>query len=78
MNRIEETISGLIMDRFSINLDDLMNDPLSCHLDSLDRVELCMDIENCYDIEIMVAEMESWETFDDVVKYIEKKIGVEE
>lgn len=75
MNRIEETISGLIMDRFHINMDDLINDPLSLHLDSLDRVELCMDIENCYDIEIMVAEMESWETFDDVVKYVESKLG---
>lgn len=75
MNRIEETISGLIMDRFQINIDDLINDPLSLHLDILDRVELCMDIENCYDIEIMVAEMESWETFDDVVKYVESKIG---
>ena len=75
MNRIEETISGLIMDRFHINIDELINDPLSLHLDSLDRVELCMDIENCYDIEIMVAEMESWETFDDVVKYVESKLG---
>ena len=75
MNGIEETISGLIMDRFQINLDDLINDPLSLHLDSLDRAELCMDIENCYDIEIMVAEMESWETFDDVVKYVESKLG---
>ena len=75
MNRIEETISGLIMDRFHINMDDLINDPLSLHLDSLDRVELCMDIENCYDIEIMVAEMEGWETFDDVVKYVESKLG---
>lgn len=75
MNRIEETISGLIMDRFHINMDDLINDPLSLHLDSLDRVELCMDIENCYDIKIMVAEMESLETFDDVVKYVESKLG---
>lgn len=75
MNRIEETISGLIMDRFQINIDDLINNPLSLHLDILDRVELCMDIENCYDIEIMVAEMESWETFDDVVKYVESKLG---
>lgn len=75
MNRIEETISGLIMDRFHINMDDLINDPLSLHLDPLDRVELCMDIENCYDIEIMVVEMESWETFNDVVKYVESKLG---
>lgn len=75
MNRIKETISGLIMDRFHINIDNLINDPLSLHLDSLDRVELCMDIENCYDIEIMAAEMEGWETFDDVVKYVESKLG---
>ena len=75
MNRIEETISGLIMDRFQINIDDLINDPLSLHLDSMDRVELCMDIENCYGIEIMAAEMEGWETFDDVVKYVESKLG---
>ena len=75
MNRVEETISGLIMDRFQINLKDLINDPLSCHLDSLDRVELCMDIENCYDIEIMTAEMEGWETFYDVVKCVESKLA---
>ena len=75
MNRIEETICGLIMDRFQINIDDLFNDPLSFHLDSLDRVELCMDIENCYGIEIMAAEMEGWETFYDVVKCVESKLG---
>ena len=75
MNRIEETISGLIMDRFSINLDDLMNDPLSCHIDSMDRVEMCVDIEQCYGIEIPPADMEQWDTFDDVVKYVESKLG---
>lgn len=75
MNRVEQTISGLIMDRFQINLKDLINDPLSFHLDPLDRVELCMDIENCYGIEIMVAEMEGWETFYDVVKCVESKLG---
>ena len=74
MKTIRETVSGFIMDRFSINLDDLMNDPLSCHFDSLDMVEICMDIEKCYGIAIMTEDMEQWNTFDDVVRYVESKI----
>ena len=44
-------------------------------LDSLDIVELIMDIEESYDIEVTDEEAEKWRTFGDVVSYISSKTG---
>jgi acyl carrier protein len=41
-------------------------------LDSLDVVELCMEVEREFDIQISDVEVESWRTVEDVIQTIEK------
>jgi acyl carrier protein len=41
-------------------------------LDSLDVVELCMEVEREFDIQISDVEVESWQTIEDIIKTVEK------
>ena len=44
-------------------------------LDSLDVVELCLDMEETYNIQFETTELASFQTIGDLFASIEKKIG---
>lgn len=47
----------------------------SLGLDSLDVVELCLDLEDKYEVNFSTDELASFVTIGDMLKAIEKKLG---
>jgi len=75
MHNIPNRIRSVISDTINQPTEDLhegshiIND---CGLDSLDTVELCMSLEQEFDVKISDVEMEDAETFGDLVQLIER------
>lgn len=70
-----ETIVGIISDKMDIDPGDIALDSTfeSLSIDSLDMVEIVMDLENEFDIEM--EETEDLRTVQDLVNYIEANGG---
>lgn len=74
MNVTFETVSKIIADQFSLDKDsitmetDLIND---LNADSLDVVELIMEIEQNFEIEIPDEKLKEVKTIKDIVDYID-------
>lgn len=68
---IYEKIAGIISDKMDIDSDDIKEDSTfeSLKIDSLDMVEIIMDIEEEFDVSIEDAE--NLKTVSDLVKFIE-------
>ena len=70
MNKISNEIAHLIRERWNVQKEDLEAQPLVVYLDSLDRIELGMELEKMYDITIMDEELKDWAWFSDVVRCV--------
>ena len=68
---IYEKIAGIISDKMDIDVDDITMDSTfeSLKIDSLDMVEIVMDIEEEFDVSI--EEAENLKSVADLVKFIE-------
>ncbi|MCD7839897.1 MAG: acyl carrier protein [Erysipelotrichaceae bacterium] len=64
-------VESLNIEEDEIKLDSSLNDDLG--IDSLDAVELSLDLENEFDIEITDEELGGLKTVEDIVKLIESK-----
>lgn len=70
-----EEVKSIICEKLSIdpakiNAETRLQDDLG--IDSLDLVEVVMDVEDRYEIEIEDEALANFRTFDDVIKYLEK------
>lgn len=65
---VDALIAGLGVDETEITRDSRIADDLGA--DSLDFVELVMDLEGAYGIDIDDADAEKWTTVGDVERYI--------
>ncbi len=69
---IYEKIAGIISDKMDIDVDEITMDSSfeSLKIDSLDMVEIVMDIEEEFDVSI--EEAENLKTVADLVNFIEE------
>ena len=77
--RILEGVKGTIAEvlgNFDAELGTRFKEDLSA--DSLDAIELVMELENRFGIEILDEEMRRMETVRDVVEYIVSRMAAEE
>lgn len=72
--KISDEIADFIKDRWNVQKEDLEAQPLVEYLDSLDKIELGMELEKMYGITIMDEEMKDWAWFSEVVKSVCEKI----
>lgn len=73
MNKLDE-IKQLFMEKTKVSELDSNMELKSLGLDSLDLVELIMDIEEKFGIEFNNEELMSFKTIGDVFEAIEKKL----
>ena len=71
MNMIYEKIAEIISDKMDIDVDEITMDSSfeSLKIDSLDMVEIVMDIEEEFDVS--VEDAENLKSVADLVKFIE-------
>ena len=72
--RIDE-IKALFADRLGMSRVDESKGLRDLGLDSLDVVELCLDLEETYNIQFETSELASFQTIGDLFASIEKKIS---
>ncbi len=73
MNKLEE-IKKMFADKVKVDNVNPNMELKALGLDSLDLVELIMDIEDKYGVEFSNEELMSFKTVEDVLKSIEKKL----
>ena len=78
MSTVLERVTKVIVDRLNVDeekvtLEASFRDDLNA--DSLDVVELVMELEDEFDMEISDEDAEKIATVGDAIKYIESKIG---
>lgn len=73
MNKLEE-IKSMFAEKVKVDNIDPNMELKALGLDSLDLVELIMDIEDKYGVEFTNEELMSFKTVEDVLKSIEKKL----
>ncbi len=62
-----ENMTGEVVTKESLLTDDL-------YFDSLDMVELCMALEEEFEMEIPDADVPAWKSVQDVINYITKRM----
>lgn len=74
---VEETIKNLLVDKFEIPADSITRDATfeSLDLDSLDIVELSMNIEDELQVHISEDEAAQLSTVGDVITLLESKVN---
>lgn len=80
MQQVRSKLIGIIVDKLNVSLDEIQdNTKIATDLgaDSLDMIELIMEMESQFDITIPDDEAEELETFKNCVDYIEQKIKPE-
>lgn len=73
--KISDEIADFINDRWNVQREDMEAQPLVDYLDSLDRIELGMELEKRYGITIMDEEMKDWAWFSDVLRCVCNKVA---
>lgn len=78
MSTVLERVTKVVVDRLNVDeekvvLEASFRDDLNA--DSLDVVELVMELEDEFDMEISDEDAEKIATVGDAIKYIESKIG---
>jgi acyl carrier protein len=75
MVEIKNYLSEYIKEQFDADDYDINNSVLNFYMDSLDIVDLVIEIEKHYDITI--DDYNDWDEMylDDIVKYIKNKLG---
>ena len=70
--KVKEIIAELLMvDDEQLTPGALLMDDLGA--DSLDVVELVIEVEECFDLEVADEDAEKWKTVGDVVDYVTAK-----
>jgi acyl carrier protein len=76
MERLNKVVTDQLGCKLEIvNTDSHLVDDLCC--DSLDVVELCMAVEEEFEIEIPDADYEAWRTVGDIEKYLADRPDVD-
>ena len=78
MSEIESRVKAIIIEKFGVKDADVTaeaNFTNDLHADSLDRVELIMEIEDEFGISIPEDLAEKIATVGDAVKYVEEKVA---
>jgi len=79
MSNIEEKIRAIIVDKLKVDADDVTPDKeivRDLGADSLDQVELVMELEEQFGVEeIPEEEAAQLKTVGDVIKYVQEKTG---
>lgn len=71
---VEDAVFNLIREKFSIeNVSKDMSLENDFDVDSIAALELIMDVEEEFDIEIADEDIENSETVGDIIDYIENK-----
>lgn len=76
-DEIFKKVKEIIMDQLGIPEEKITMDTTftnDLEVDSLDKVELVMNLEDEFHIEISDADAENIETITDVVKYVKSKL----
>lgn len=76
MEKVEK-IKGIIADQLGVRLKEIVPEAdfeNDLGADSLDRVELCMALEEEFDIEITEEEQENIDTVKDLMEFVKSKI----
>lgn len=78
MEKTEVKVKEILVDKLGVDLDSITKDSKlgdDLGVDSLDLIEIIMEIESTYDMYILDEDAEKWETVEDVIKYaFEKQI----
>jgi acyl carrier protein len=76
---IFEKVKAVIIEQLDVDEDVVITPETSMmkdlDADSLDAVEIMMELEDEFDIEIPDEDAESFKTIGDIVKYVESKIS---
>lgn len=75
---IAERVKKIIVESLGVGADKVTKEASfidDLNADSLDLVQLVMDCEEEFGIEISDAEAETWLTVGDAITYVEKAIG---
>ena len=75
MNKISNEIAHLIRERWNVQEEDLVAQPLVSLFDSLDRVVLAMELEQKYGITIMDEELHDWAWYSDIIDCVCRKVS---
>ncbi len=77
-NAVEEKVKEIIMEKLGVPEDKIKPEASFINdlgADSLDTVELVMDLEEAFNIEIKDEEAEKIRTVKDAIEFIEQKLG---
>lgn len=75
--QIEDKLRAIIVDRIGVEPYEVRNDTniiYNLHCDSLDVVEIVMDVEREFNIQIPNEDLSHFEAFSNAVKYLELHI----
>ena len=78
MSDVREKVKQVIIDQLSVNPEELADDASFIEdlgADSLDIVELVMEFEEQFGVDIPDEEAEKISTVGEAIKYIEEKMG---
>ncbi|WP_284777106.1 acyl carrier protein [Agrobacterium sp. lyk4-40-TYG-31] len=73
-----EKLKGIIVENFGVDADRITPEAsiyADLNLDSLDEVELAIEIENDFEIEVSDEQIEASFTVGDIVKVIDTQLG---
>jgi len=77
MSQITEKVHSIIVDKLGVDAEEVKS---AAHFtndlgaDSLDTVELIMEFERTFDIQIPDSDAEAIQTVGDVISYLEQKV----
>lgn len=78
MSEIQERVTAIIVDKLGVSPDEVTTTATFAQdlgADSLDTVELIMEIENAFEISIPEEESNKIQTVGDAIALIEKAVG---
>lgn len=79
MENLETTVKNIVAEQFGLDAKKLSpNDRLDdLGADSLDAVELVLAIEDEYGLNIQDSELETFQTIDDITKYVQSHANID-
>lgn len=80
MKSTEDIVKRLFAEQLAMNSDDVnlkADMQLEYEVDSLDRIELIFELEDEFDIEIPDEDAEGIETLQQVIDYINERLGAQ-
>jgi len=75
---IEEKVIEIISEQLNVKLDEIKDSSElvgDLGADSLDAVEIVMEVEEAFEIEISDEDADKFKTVGDIVNYITRRIG---